>query len=139
MTILSVDPGGTIGWVLMSLDGEVLQWGEERDHKAFLDLVWALLNQDPDLDLEVVVERFVITPRARAMTHEPSALYQIGAIRWMCEYTGHVFHMQGPAEAKAFGTKDRLAEYRQVGRGGGGHARMALSHALLYRMARRPS
>lgn len=134
MTLLAVDPGGTTGWVLMDDERHVLQWGEERDQQAFLTMAWDLMQVGGVG--EVVCERWV-TMRGRAFTNEPTAQEIIGALRWMTGYTHCVFHMQGAADAKAFGTKDRLALYPGVGKGGGGHARMALSHALLYRATRR--
>jgi hypothetical protein len=128
--LLAVDPGGTIGWVMLSPGGLVVGWGEERDHQAFLNEVWDWLNDDTVT--EVVSERWV-TMRGRAMTYEPGAQEQIGVIRWMTEYTGAHHTEQGAADAKAFGGPDLLKAYPAVGRGGGGHARMALRHALLYR------
>lgn len=127
--LLAVDPGGTTGWVLMKGD-QVLDWGEEPDREKFITMCWQLLMDD--VVSEVVCERWV-TMRGRAFTNEPTAQEIIGALRWQCEYTGTVFHEQGAADAKAFGTKDKMSGYPDVGRGGAGHAKMALRHALLHR------
>jgi len=129
--VLAVDPGGTTGWVLMADEtGHVMSWGEEPDRKKFLDFVWDLLMADALFG--IVCERWV-TMRGRAFTNEPTAQEIIGALRWMSEYTDTVFKEQGAADAKAFGGKDALAAYPEVGKGGAGHAKMALRHALLYR------
>lgn len=133
--VLAVDPGGTVGYVYLDTGGRALEWGEERDWLAFCDNVDAVA---PGL-LALVVEQFTIT-RGRPMTAEPSALLQIGALRWIAHRADIPCIMQQPSAARAFGTAERLRPYKQdgLGRGGGGHAHSALAHGLLYLAGRQP-
>lgn len=129
--ILAVDPGGTSGYVVLHPDGRLEAWGEERDQLAFASSAWELLIDGWLTD--VVCERwFNVT--GRPMSFQPAALEIIGTLRWQAYYSHTDFHLQSAGDAKAYGTPERLAPYRAqgCGKGGGGHALMALSHALLF-------
>lgn len=144
--MLSIDPGGTTGWLLFSptvdeeqLTGygiEPLEWGEERSQQKMLDRVWTYLTQEK-LD-GIVIEGW--WPREGIRTWEPEAVEIIGTCRWMLASDPNRFVVQQVSHAKAFGTPAKINPYRQaphnVGRGGAGHAVMALMHAILWTSTR---
>lgn len=136
MAALAIDPGGTIGWVKAGLLPEpalleILSWGEADYHQGFLDDVWAEMK-DGRIDF-LIVENFVNRPGIRSW--QPDALHQIGALQWMAGKCGVPFVLQTVGDAMSFSTPDKVAPFRQagVGRGGKGHAVMALKHAIRWR------
>ncbi|HEX8321689.1 hypothetical protein [Longimicrobium sp.] len=149
--MLSVDPGGTTGWLLFrpvvdeeQLTGigiEPLEWGEEPSQMAFCNRVWSLASQNHPstkrgLDL-IVIENWY--PREGVRTWEPEAVEIIGFCRWVMNNDPERFFVQEVSHAKSFGTPAKVDHYRSekvpplnVGRGGEGHAVMALKHAILF-------
>lgn len=139
---LAVDPGGTIGWVLCDWAPEpelmkIARWGEAKpaDHQKFLDRVYQGLEKGQIT--AVIVENF--RPTGGVKTWQPDALHQIGALKWMCQRFGAVFALQGVSDARAFATSGKTDPFikdpkgPQVGKGGKGHAQMALRHAIRWR------
>jgi hypothetical protein len=148
MKVLAVDPGGTskttrgtrpqgvngaTGAVLFEpiskLEIRVLEWRETVERMEFLD--WAAA-----LRLYGGVEYCICEaykPASFVKTWEPDVIYIIGSLELIFRperFFNHTF----AGAAKAWGTPDKLRPYRlgdnPVGKGGGGHALMALSHAL---------
>jgi hypothetical protein len=151
---LAVDPGGTTGWLLFQpvVDTDIpggigiqpLEWGEDREHVSFLNRVWSMVTQPHPgtrrgLDL-IVIENWY--PREGHRTWEPEATEIIGATRWMMGGAETAFFVQEVAHAKSHGTPAKIDKYRggpkpcDVGRGGEGHAVMALRHAVLWSQTR---
>lgn len=149
--MLSVDPGGETGWLLFRpvLDEEQpsgrgiepIDWGEDRDQMAFLNKVWTWLTRRHELTGRgldgVVVEGW--WPREGIRTWEPEAVEIIGTLRWMLADDQTRFFVQKPVDAESFGTPAKISAYRRnrsgpynVGKGGNGHAVMALKHAVLW-------
>jgi hypothetical protein len=150
--VLSVDPGGETGWLLfrpiedeeqMTGRGIVpIDWGEEKDQVRFCNMVWSLLTHNHPatgrgLDV-VVIEGW--WPRAGlTATWEPEAVEIIGTLRWMLANDQQRFFVQKVADAESHGTPGKIDTYRRnrsgpnnVGKGGNGHAVMALKHAVLW-------
>jgi hypothetical protein len=149
--MLAVDPGGTTGWLLFrpvdTEDGtgaygiEPIGWGEERDQMRFCNLVWSLATQNHPQTRRtldgIVIESW--RPRGGLTTWEPEAVEIIGFCRWVMANDPTRFSVQEVAHADSFGTDTKVRPYRaekvpplNVGRGGQGHAVMALKHALLW-------
>jgi hypothetical protein len=140
--MLAIDPGGTTGWLLFNpveddeqLTGhgvEPLEWGEDRSPQSVLNRTWSLLTQER-LD-GIVIEGW--WPREGVRSWEPEAVEIIGACRWMLANDQERFFVQKPSDAMSFGTPAKVDPYRRaphnVGRGGAGHAVMALKHAVLW-------
>jgi hypothetical protein len=149
--MLSVDPGGTTGWLLFKpvLDEEqptgrgieVIDWGEDRSQIAFLNAVWTWLTQRHPASGRgidgIVVEGW--WPREGVRTWEPEAVEIIGTMRWYMADDQTRFFVQKVSDANSFSTPAKINTYRQdrsgpnnVGKGGDGHAVMALKHAILW-------
>lgn len=98
------------------------------------------LDHFPRQAAEVVVERFIITPRTGELTNPDWSLKVCGAIEWLVykhwEVDGaETVVYQTSSEAKRFVNNDRLRKAGVWHRGGAGHANDALRHGL-YRYAR---
>lgn len=147
--MIAVDPGGTTGWLIFEPSAEIqewggygitpIAWGEEPDQVAFCDMLWRLSTarlKAERLD-GIVIERFV--PRPGVRTWEPEAVEITGFCRWLMADDQLRFFIQGVSDAEGFGTDTKVRPYRSdrmpphnVGKGGAGHAVMALKHALLW-------
>lgn len=120
-SIVAIDPGRTCGYARLDENG--FSSREFADPFQAVDFVrcWP-----PDL---VACESF--TPRAGIRTWEPEALYVIGALKFACSLTGAAFELQSPAQAKRFGTNEKLAALGWRRPTAGGHADDAARHLLL--------
>ena len=146
--VLSVDPGGTsyatrgnrpqgstagTGLVLFrpvsKLEIDVLCWKEIVERHETLDWI-AQLKLWNKLDY-VICESYY--PAGFVKSWEPDVVYIIGTLEYMFG-PQRFYNKTNAASASAHGTKDKLRPYIQgenaVGRGGQGHAIMALKHAL---------
>lgn len=135
---LAVDPGGMIGYVLAENAPEpdlftVVHWGEVKKtgHQAFLDKVYAEVEQHGIT--QIVVEAF--RPTGGVKSWQPDALYQIGALKFIAGHFKITFAIQAVGDARDFATPEKEQPFlaQGVGKGGGGHARMALKHAIRWR------
>jgi hypothetical protein len=148
---LSIDPGGTTGWLLFrpvvdtdQLTGigiEPVEWGEERSQLAMCNRIWSLASQPHPITRRgidgIVIEGW--WPREGAATWQPEAVEIIGFCRWVMANDQTRFIVQKVGDATGFGTPAKIDSYRRekvpplnVGRGGEGHAVMALRHAILF-------
>ena len=133
---MSVDPGLTTGVILYEpvdrLTINVIEWHEIRGEGAFTTYALAMRKRGVR---RVNCERFIPFNDGTHRTWEPEALYIIGALRFMYGIN-RVDLSQGPADAHRWGTEKKLDPYvnddPHVGKGGEGHAIMALKHGLLY-------
>lgn len=134
VNVLWVDPGETNGWVLIQpihrLQIRVLEWGETSGPVEFGQWVQRR-SQRGDFDF-CGCENWV-PYEDRKRTWEPAPIHVIGMMRLIFGDRG-VFLGQLASDAHAWGTEGKVAPYRDnhpfVGRGGKGHALMALRHAL---------
>ena len=137
MIIMSVDPGLTTGVLLYRpidrLTIKVIEWVEIRGEGNFT--AFAEVEKTLHSVQLVNCERFIPFNDGTHRTWEPEALYIIGALRFLYGID-RVDLSQGPADAHKWGTPAKLAPYvdeePHVGKGGEGHAIMALKHGLLY-------
>lgn len=137
MMLMSVDPGLTTGVILYEpidqLRINVVEWREIRGEEYFTEYARAA-QKFRGVEL-VNCERFIPFRDGVHRTWEPEALYIIGALRFLYGID-RVDLSQGPADAHKWGNPGKLEPYVNngpfVGKGGEGHAIMALKHALLY-------
>lgn len=136
MILMSVDPGLTTGVIVYEpidrLTINVVEWHEIRGEDSFTGFANGSRQNGVSW---VNCERFIPFNDGTHRTWEPEALYIIGALRFMYGID-RVDLSQGPADAHRWGTEKKLDPYVNtepyVGKGGEGHAIMALKHALLY-------
>ncbi len=121
MRLLAVDPGGVSG--LASWEDGAVTFSEEPDRFSLYARVRAWAPQ------VVVCENFV--PRAGPLTFQPEALRIIGGLEFWCAQHAADFVLQTPAQAKGFGTAEKL---KAVGwwPKGLGHSQDAARHLLVY-------
>ena len=128
--VLAVDPGGTTGWAAWS-PTERLTAGQS-EFGAFVRMVnsW----QEFGWISEIVCERYVITPRTAKLSQQTTALEVIGYLRAISEIHGVKFTLQTPADAKKFGTNDRLTTLGWIQRplADHDHANDAIRHLVTY-------
>lgn len=135
--LLSVDPGKATGICLLDISAEdpVLLWSKEVNEFDLGPMIEELLSGavvDKSNTMDVVVEKFTITPQTGKLSSAPWSLEHIGVVRFLCAKYGAKMTLQTPADAKNFVTNERLHALEIWHRGGEGHAIDALRHAVLY-------
>lgn len=148
MRVLSADPGGTSksvrGTKPQGMDGatgavvfepvdrftiKVLQWREVVERMEFL--AWAAELKLYGGVTHCICEAY--KPANFVKTYQPDVIYIIGTLEFIYR-PEHFYNGTFAVSANAWGTDSKLLPYIQgehaVGRGGAGHARMALKHAL---------
>ena len=126
-SVLAVDPGRTTGFVIWRDDARV---EKELEASRFLEYVAPLIERG-EIDF-VVCERFIITTQTAKFSQAPWSLEQIGVLRFLCKRHDVSFVLQNVSDAKRFGTDDRLNAIGWKRPKGGGHARDAQRHLLLF-------
>lgn len=129
--LIAIDPGLLTGLVVVNKDtAEVLFSGELSEFEVS-DKVETLLGVHSDVS--IVMEKFTINANTHKKSAQPTALYLIGAIRYIYQkHTGKIVALQTPGDAKSFSTNDKLKAIGFWHKGGEGHANDAFRHALLY-------
>lgn len=125
--VLSVDPGRTTGYAIWR-DGERIEG--ELEASRFLQKASALIENGEIT--HVVCERFIVNAQTAKFTQAPWSLEQIGVLRFYCEKYEIPFTLQNASDAKRFGTEERLNKLMWKRPKGGGHARDAQRHLLLF-------
>jgi hypothetical protein len=114
---------------------EISKWGETKDHQGFLDRTFEGMRVGHIGWL--ICENFY--PTGGVKTWQPDALHQIGVLRWQAAHWNVPIYMQRVADAEDFATQKKMAPFISdrsgplVGKGGRGHARMALKHLIRWR------
>lgn len=134
--IFAVDPGGTNGIVQCYVpeDGplEIVEWTEERDMFRACSMVenFMVYSKEHDRTMMVIVESW----KNLHLESNPDAnlaCQPIGIIRWLGHEHSVPVRLQQPQE-RLFVTDDILKSSGYWIRGGKGHARQALRHALTF-------
>lgn len=129
--LVAIDPGELTGFVVVNKSTAEVIWSGECTEFEVSSRVESLLTVDSDT--AIVMEKFTINPDTHKKSAQPTALYLIGAIRYLYhKYTGKVLPLQTPGDAKSFATNDKLKAIGFWHKGGQGHANDAFRHALLY-------
>lgn len=129
--ILAIDPGKATGICLVRRDPLEKLWSEEVDWWGCARLVDQTLREYGS-DVDVVVERFTISMRTAKNSQAPWSLEQIGIIRFLTKvHIGEEITIQNVSDALKFSSNDRLRAIGLWHKGGAGHAKDALRHALL--------
>lgn len=135
--VLAVDPGLTNGVCLVSRDPLENLWSAELDWKELYRQVNTKLHEFGGENVDVVVEKFIITPNTGKLTQAPWSMYVIGqmmALAWQHGCTGKdgSITLQKAGDAMEFAPNSRLRALGLWHKGGAGHAKVALKHALLF-------
>lgn len=134
--VLAVDPGLANGVGLIQYDGLVKLYSAELGWRELTSYVSSVMIQYGE-GLDVVVERFLITPKTakNSAGSANTAIEVIGMVKLlMAQYRvgdPDNLPLQTPADAEAFMDGDRLRALGWWHKGGKGHANMALRHAGL--------
>lgn len=129
VTILGVDPGGTTGLCVLSVEADrcIVEWSgqfEQEEAGQWIE-TWIHLNR---VDA-VAIERYTIAGRTLTRSRQTAALELIGVTKFLGWKHDVLVELQSPADAKNVWTDKRLREHGlQVN---GVHARDALRHAAL--------
>ena len=136
--IIAVDPGGTTGLAFHGFEYPPLE-REQTDHLEMLSGLYELLGEHivKDIPVTIVCEKFFITGQTSKKSRQTEALRIIGALEWMCDYSGAHFVLQPPSDAKDFASNDRIRAAGLWHVGGAGHANDAARHLLLYMVKHR--
>jgi hypothetical protein len=130
-TLVAVDPGDLSGFAVVDTEEcSVLESAELTEFEVERRVSW-WLYESPDIQL--VAEKFTITPETGKKSQQPTALYIIGAMRMLYwQHWERILPLQTPADAKSFSTNEKLKAVGLWHVGGEGHAKDALRHALLW-------
>jgi hypothetical protein len=137
LVIIGVDPGDSTG-VGIFKDTEL--WhvfqGEPGDALTLIELTIGRFH-DGETKVAIACERFV-SQGGRGRTHQPTAQRAGGVIEHMAEQHGVHFRWQGPADAWAIASNERLKLMGMLQTGesvkqpDAKDVNMAIRHALLY-------
>lgn len=136
MNIVAFDPGKMTGWATFSDNPDyVAATGEHRAGEMpwYEAIHWYETLCEDGAKFETVVESFIITAETLKKSRQHWSLESIGAMRYLHKRyaISGGFHLQSPAEAKAFATNDKLKkmDWYTVGQD---HARDASRHLLVF-------
>jgi hypothetical protein len=129
--LIAIDPGELTGFVVVDTETAEVYFSGELSEFETCELVESLLEEDPETS--IVMEKFTINATTHKKSAQPTALYLIGAVRYLYrKSTGRILVLQTPADAKSFSTNDKLKAVGFWHKGGEGHANDAFRHALVY-------
>lgn len=141
--VFGVDPGLLTGLCLVHHDpmtGDLSRlWSIEADMHTTVstlkyDVPRALSSGYPVETVLVAMESFIINARTVKNQQAPYSLKTIGAVEqglWEVDFPEERLVMQTPGAAKSVVSDDKLKRLGLWHRGGEGHARDALRHAVL--------
>lgn len=129
---MAIDPGLVTGFALVDTEGPSVVYSAELDWQETGMKQGELLMQHPD-EIDIVLERFIITQQTAKNSQAPYSLELIGQTKWIAWRCGAPEPvMQSPTDAKNFSTNGKLKALGLWHKGGKGHAMDALRHALLF-------
>lgn len=134
--LLSIDPGKMTGIALIDCTGDepVILWSTETEYDDTGDLINKTLYEYQGRRIRIVYERFIVTPMTAKNSVADWSLELIGVIK----YLAHAYKLSEPlvpqmsSKAKKFCPNPRLKAVGFWHRGGAGHARDALRHAVTH-------
>jgi hypothetical protein len=136
MYVMSIDPGLATGYSLLKRNDpdppKLIETGEAdwRNTYKWIDKWLELLGGQ---NVDVVVERFIITAATAKKTQAPYSLEGIGQARMLADIHGAgELIMQTSSNAESFTTSKQLKAIGLWHKGGEGHANLSLHHAVLY-------
>ena len=134
--LMAIDPGKATGFVVLDITGfpedePIIIIAEEPDQFTTCYKIHTMLASGDDF--EVVIENFTVNKDTskKAMDRMYSSEI-IGVTRYMCELYGHKMTIQTPSAAKTFVDNDRIRDLGLWVKGGEGHHKDAMRHAILY-------
>lgn len=134
--VYALDPGLKSGVCVFELEpgkDPVLKWSDEQDVPEVIPMFRSIMTHYPHL--EVVCERFVITPQTAKKSPQGWSLEIIGTLKQTMRDFGRSeeeIFFQKPADAMNLFTNAGLKKLGYWHRGGAGHALDSIRHALLY-------
>jgi hypothetical protein len=128
--IFAFDPGQTTGWAWCDTVRMEVQSGEE-DFNHFCERMELWFSYyGPQLD--VTGERFTITAATAKKTQQPWSIEVIGVAKYLAhKYRCGTVTLQSPADAKRFGTNERIRAMGWWKPGTQGHDKDALRHLMV--------
>lgn len=132
--IVAFDPGLITGVATYDVTQKHHVAGELKTSEVMPWLVDILdWCEKGDVHLQIVMERFVITPETAKKSQATWSLEVIGAIKLAAEMRGYTdVTMQSPGDAKRFATNAKLKAIGWRKPTAGGHADDASRHLLLF-------
>lgn len=135
--LLACDPGKASGFVVLDISdfesqGPVIVSAEEYDQQTTCAyLHWWIANHD---DIEIVMEDFITTTATAKKSNNDTRIPNeiIGVGRYFAALYGKPFTLQKPAAAKNFVDNQRIRDLGLWVKGGEGHHKDAMRHAILY-------
>lgn len=135
--LISIDPGKLSGFVILDITNtltddstpDILESAEKEQMITCYD-VHHLLSADNDINYRVVCEDFIITTQTGKKKDTRYSLEIIGALRYLTGMYHVPFTLQRPSEAKSFVSNERLTSMDLYVKGGEGHMRDAMRHAV---------
>jgi hypothetical protein len=128
--LFAFDPGQTTGWAIYETASERVKSGED-DFDLFCERM-ELLFAAYGADLDVTGERFTITAATAKKTQQPWSIEVIGVAKYLAHKFGcGTVTLQSPADAKRFGTNERLKNMGWWVPGTAGHDKDALRHLMV--------
>jgi hypothetical protein len=134
--LMALDPGKATGFVVLDITGfpetePIVVIAEEPDQFNTCLKIHTILGSGDDV--EVVMEDFKVNSgTAKKSLERMFSSEIIGVARYFCELYDHKFTLQTPAAAKSFVDNDRIRALGLWVKGGEGHHKDAMRHAILY-------
>jgi hypothetical protein len=130
--VLAVDPGLMSGLAVVEREGPRLVYSAELGWEDLDDQVNAWLHHYGPGQVNVAAERFTITVATGKKSQATWSLECIGMLRsWSRSRGQGAVALYSPADAKAMFDNDTLHRLGLWHKGGEGHARDAIRHALM--------
>lgn len=133
--LLACDPGKLSGFVVLDItdfesQGPKIEVADEFDQQTTAAHIhWWAANTE---NLEIVMEDFFITTETGKKKDTRYSLELLGVGRYFATLYGKPFTLQSPSAAKNFVDNDRIRDLELWVKGGEGHHKDAMRHAILY-------
>lgn len=135
MYLLAIDPGDSTGITLFKFENNTVEiiWSREIDEYE-VDFVIEDTVSTYQGQIEVVSEKFTITPQTGKLTAAPWSLEKTGVSRYIARKYKVKFTIQLPVDAKSFCTNKLIKTLGLwvVIPNGEGHALDSIRHGVLY-------